>query len=65
MTSTATETGPLLLPIKDAAPLLGLSEWQVRGLGEDGKLPVEKIRGRWYIPAKAVHEYVAKIGGKA
>lgn len=57
--------GPLLLTIAEAARLLGLSEWQVRGLGVDGTLPVSKVRGRWYVPAESVREYVATIAGTA
>lgn len=63
-TPSINETGPLLLSLKDAADLLGLSEWQVRGLTEDGTLaskrvPKDASNGRIYIPTAAVHAYVA------
>lgn len=65
-TETPTEeSGPLLLAIKQVAKTLGLSEWQVRGLADDGHLPITKVRGRIYIPAGAVRDYVAEIAKTA
>lgn len=59
--SRAKETGPLLLKVKEVAEQLGLSEWQVRGLTEDGTLPAARVKGRIYIPAESVRDYVADI----
>jgi excisionase family DNA binding protein len=59
------EDGPLLLSLKRVAPLLGLSEWQVRNLISDDVLPSTKIGNRLYVPAAAVAEYVSQIGKSA
>lgn len=70
MSQAAIEDGPLLLSIKRTASLLGLSEWQVRGLVEEGTLPATRVpptgpKRRIYIPAAAVSEYVASISESA
>jgi excisionase family DNA binding protein len=59
------EEGPLLLSLKRVAPLLGLSEWQVRNLIAEQVLPGTKVGNRLYVPAAAVAEYVARIGRSA
>lgn len=64
-TQSTEETGPLLLALRQVAVMLGLSEWQVRGLTKDGQLPVTLVRGRIYIPAESVREYVADIARSA
>lgn len=70
MSQPATEDGPLLLSIKHVASLLGLSEWQVRGLVNEGSLPATRVpptgpKRRMYIPAASVAEYVAGISESA
>jgi excisionase family DNA binding protein len=59
------DDGPLLLSIKRVAPLLGLSEWQVRNLCVAGRLPSTRVGNRLYIPSAAVAEYIAQIGNPA
>jgi excisionase family DNA binding protein len=66
MSQTAIEEdGPLLLSIKRVAPLLGLSEWQVRNLIVEGRLPSTKVGNRFYVPATSVAEYVTRISESA
>lgn len=43
---------PLLLSIKKAAEILGISEWQVRQ-----HFPITKIGNRSYVAAKALREF--------
>jgi hypothetical protein len=59
------DSGPLLLSLKLVAERLGLSEWQVRGLIDDGTLPAERIKNRIYVPAGSVVEYVEAISGRS
>lgn len=56
---------PLLLSYKKAAEVLGLSEWQVRGLVDDGVLAGDQIRNRRYVTNSSVLEYVAGIESRA
>lgn len=43
---------PLLLSIRKAAEVLGISEWQVRQ-----HFPITKIGNRAYVAAKALREF--------
>lgn len=62
MADAPTEIDPKLVHISEVAKLLGLSEYQTKGLVEKGKLPGEKIGNRTYIPARAVVDYIEAIG---
>lgn len=57
----AQNTEPMLIKIKDAAVLLGISEWQVRRLIEAGELPSTRISNRLYLPLAAIKGYVDSI----
>jgi len=46
---------PLLLSIKKAAEVLGISEWQVRQ-----HFPITKIGNRSYVAAKALREFAGE-----
>lgn len=52
---------PLLLHIKQAAEVLGLSVYQVRGLCESGRIPSEKVGRRTYVSAAAVRAYADEL----
>jgi hypothetical protein len=51
--ATDEQAEPLLLSIKRAAEILGLSEWQVRQ-----HFPITKIGPRSYVASKTLREYV-------
>lgn len=48
-----------LLTIPEVAELLGRSQGFVRGLIRDGILEARTQRGRWYVPRRAVDEWLA------
>lgn len=50
---------PALLPLVDAAGLLGLSETRVRQLCRSGELEATKHGHVWMIPRSAIHQYLA------
>ena len=56
---------PLLLHIKRVAELLGISQYQVRGLVTEGTLPSTRIKNRTYVPAEAVRTYVEQHAERA
>lgn len=50
--ATAATSEPLLISVKRAAEILGISEWQVRK-----HFPLTKVGNRAYVPSKALREY--------
>lgn len=63
--SPAFGTEPLLLPLKDAAQVLGCTIWAVRGLIWDGQVPYVKIGRRYLISPDDLREFIRreKTGG--
>lgn len=55
----------VLAHIKHAAQYLGLSQYQVQNLIDDGRLAAEKINNRTYIKVEDLAEYVDTFGKSA
>lgn len=56
---------PLLISLRKAAELLGLSEWQTRQLVDSGVIPSTRVSNRIYLPAEALRDYVTRISESA
>jgi excisionase family DNA binding protein len=52
-----------LLTTAEVAELLGRSQEFVRGLVADGVLEARQVRRRWFIPRRAVEEWLAPTQG--
>jgi excisionase family DNA binding protein len=57
--------GGVLAHIKRAAAFLGLSQYQVQNLIDEGRLPAEKIGGRTYIRVDDLHTFAADFGRRS
>lgn len=62
MKEHTSDSGGALVHIVKVAEQLGLSEYQARGLVEKGELPATKVGRRIYVPARAVTDYLDRIG---
>lgn len=51
---------PLLVPLSEAARLLGVKTYSVRQLTRTGALPVKVIGNRWLVPYAALQAFAAK-----
>lgn len=58
-------TSGVLAHIKQAAQHLGLSQYQVQNLIDDGRLDAEKIGGRTYIKVEDLAAFVQAFGKSA
>jgi excisionase family DNA binding protein len=54
----------LLLNFKQASPLLGLTEWQIRGLVAAGELPVVRVGKKLYLRRTTINRWVERAEGK-
>jgi hypothetical protein len=54
----------LLLKFKQAVPILGLTEWQIRGLVASGDLKCVRIGKRLYLRRKTVERFVENAEGE-
>jgi excisionase family DNA binding protein len=53
-------TEPLLVPLSEAARLLGVKTYSVRQLTRSGQLPVKVIGNRWLVPYAALQAFAGK-----
>lgn len=61
----AAADGPLLLHIREAAKVLGISQSQLRKVVDAERIRNERIANRIYIPEAAIAEYIESIGQSA
>jgi excisionase family DNA binding protein len=54
----------LLLNLAQAAPLLGLTVWQLRGLISEGQLPVVRVGKRLYLRRATINRWVERAEAK-
>ena len=65
LTTAATSAADsLLLSFKQASPLLGLTEWQIRGLVANGDLRCVRVGKRLYLRRKTIERFVENAEGK-
>jgi excisionase family DNA binding protein len=48
---------PLLVPLRDAARLLGVEIYSIRKLARRGVLPYRKIGNKWLVPFAALRDF--------
>jgi excisionase family DNA binding protein len=56
-TEVPSSTEPLLVPLSEAARLLGVRVYSIRLLTRKGVLPYRVIGNRWQIPLKALKAF--------
>jgi excisionase family DNA binding protein len=49
---------PLLLNFKQAAPIVGLTVWQIRALASSGDLPVVRVGKHLYVRRRTLERFV-------
>ena len=57
-------SGSLLLSFKEAAPILGITVWQIRSLAADGEIPVIRIGNRLYLRRRTIEAFVENSEGR-
>ena len=62
--SQSVQPEPVLLDIRGAAALLGLTYWKVYGLVKAHELPVVEIAGKFYFRRTTLLKWVEKSEGK-
>ncbi len=58
--SVVLTTEPLLVPLAEAARLLGVKTYSIRQLTRKGHLPVKVIGNRWLVPYAALQAFAGK-----
>ena len=62
--SPAVNSNSLLLNLSTAAPVVGLTVWQLRGLIANGELPVVKVGRKLYVRRATLLRWSERVEGR-
>lgn len=60
----ADKSASVLVDVRGAAALLGLTSWQVRGLISNKELPIVKVGAKFYFRRATLLRWVDRVEGK-